>query len=341
MSDLIELLREMTDDGSAARGDAVVFERAAAAARPLRRRRRARRAIAGATALAVVVATVVFVVGGNHSSSNNVRVEITSPPATVPPLSAAAVRAGHWGLIPQAPVPGDGVPVWTGRELIEWGGEIGGPGTMTDTGAAYDPATNSWRVLPSAPISARADNAAVWTGREMLVWGGDTSDAGAKTNDGAAYNPTTNRWRRLPSAPLPPQANTVAVWTGSRVLLLDNGDARAAAYEPSTNRWTAISAPALPRHTDVRWTQAVALGTSGKALAWLDWENFVHTGPNSYGGTSGAALVDYDAGRNQWRALPVANGVTDPHEAIWTGSNVLVRGDDRTCLTCTGPPARE
>ncbi|HEY1737348.1 MAG TPA: hypothetical protein VGI86_01485 [Acidimicrobiia bacterium] len=82
MSDLIDLLREMTDDGPAERGDAIVFARAAAAARPLRRRRRARRALAGATALALVIATTVAV-AGRHSTNDDVRVALTAPAPTI------------------------------------------------------------------------------------------------------------------------------------------------------------------------------------------------------------------------------------------------------------------
>ena len=303
MSDLTELLREMTDDGSAARGDAVVFERAAAAARPLRRRRRTRRVIASATALAVVIATAV-VFSGSHSTSHDVRVEITTPPVTASGITATDLRDGHWDLVPAAPVPARSESVWTGHELIMWGGTYGkDQDVLSAAGAAYNPATRTWRTLPPAPISARADNAAVWTGTEMIVWGGYTDGAGTKTNDGAAYDPATNRWRVLPPAPLAPQANTVAVWTGARALFLSTGDERAAAYDPATNRWVAIPAPPLPRHTSVQWSPPVALGTSGAALGWLRWEKLAQTAPGVTSGTSGAVFVEYDANSNRWRSL--------------------------------------
>jgi N-acetylneuraminic acid mutarotase len=80
------------------------------------------------------------------------------------PLSADGAPSSRW--TPFA--------VWTGRELIVWGG-----GTATgerrpvalDDGAAYDPATDTWRTLPPAPILGRRWGVAVWTGEEMLVWG--------------------------------------------------------------------------------------------------------------------------------------------------------------------------
>jgi hypothetical protein len=82
--------------------------------------------------------------------------------------------------------------VWTGRELIVFGGSIG-DGLATPAGAAYDPVSDHWRILPAAPIAVRVDHAAVWTGREMLVWGG--RDGRRSVGDGAAYDPRTDRWR--------------------------------------------------------------------------------------------------------------------------------------------------
>jgi hypothetical protein len=61
--------------------------------------------------------------------------------------------------------------VWTGTEMIVWGGSSGS--AFHITGGRYDPATNRWRAtsIASAP-TGRELHAAVWTGREMIVWGG-------------------------------------------------------------------------------------------------------------------------------------------------------------------------
>ena len=41
---------------------------------------------------------------------------------------------------------------------------------------------------------------------------------------------------------------------------------------------------------------------------------------------------------NRWRSLRLPrDAITDPHEAIWTGDQVIVRGDDRTCLDVQRP----
>src|SRR5213593_1634029 len=62
--------------------------------------------------------------------------------------------------------------VWTGSEMIVWGGEddILNP---LNTGGRYNPSTDSWTATSTtnAP-DARVFHTAVWTGSEMIVWGG-------------------------------------------------------------------------------------------------------------------------------------------------------------------------
>src|SRR4029450_12309353 len=62
--------------------------------------------------------------------------------------------------------------VWTGTEMIVWGG--GGRGDPR-IGGRYMPATGSWEPTPTNGAgvpAARSDHTAVWTGTEMIVWGG-------------------------------------------------------------------------------------------------------------------------------------------------------------------------
>jgi hypothetical protein len=65
--------------------------------------------------------------------------------------------------------------VWTGTEMIIWGG-ISGFG-VTNTGGRYDPNMDSWAPtsITNAPV-ARQLHTAVWTGNQMIVWGGDDLD---------------------------------------------------------------------------------------------------------------------------------------------------------------------
>jgi len=74
--------------------------------------------------------------------------------------------------------------VWTGSEMIIWGGN-------DNTGGRYNPATDTW--TPTSTLNAprgRARHTAVWTGSEMIVRGGASPD----TNTGGRYDPNTDTW---------------------------------------------------------------------------------------------------------------------------------------------------
>ena len=85
----------------------------------------------------------------------------------------------RWTPLPKSPLSPRvyNSAVWTGRQMIVWGGGVIGeqaelpatqvvpPGTLFDDGAAYDPATNQWTLLPNAPRTTGSGHGAVWTGR--------------------------------------------------------------------------------------------------------------------------------------------------------------------------------
>jgi N-acetylneuraminic acid mutarotase len=62
-----------------------------------------------------------------------------------------------------------GVRVWTGHELVVWGGLNSDRTVAYGDGARLDPSTNRWRRLPAAPVPARGGAAAVWSGHEVLL----------------------------------------------------------------------------------------------------------------------------------------------------------------------------
>jgi len=66
--------------------------------------------------------------------------------------------------------------VWTGSEMIVWGGL--GNGAVLNTGGRYNPSTDSWTAtgITNAP-GARAVATAVWTGSQMIVSGADLTAA--------------------------------------------------------------------------------------------------------------------------------------------------------------------
>src|SRR5262249_62107265 len=113
--------------------------------------------------------------------------------------------------------------VWTGSEMIVWGGGIDSPLSERANGGRYDPATDTWTAVSStnAPEKRRALTA-VWTGTEMIVWGGvwelpSPSPYIQYLNNGGRYSPASDSW--VPTSiqdngpPAPRQFHT-ATWTG-------------------------------------------------------------------------------------------------------------------------------
>jgi hypothetical protein len=85
--------------------------------------------------------------------------------------------------------------VWTGRQVLVWGGLTGSfqDQEIPPHGVAYDPAANRWSAMPMAPLRGRNNPTAVWTGRQMIVWGGTIPGPQKNTPaaDGAAYRPAS------------------------------------------------------------------------------------------------------------------------------------------------------
>ncbi len=109
--------------------------------------------------------------------------------------------------------------VWTGNEMIVWGGYNNDINSILGDGGRYNPASDTWTELPanSAP-SPRQFASVVWTGTEMIVWGGYNN--GATLNTGARYNPANNTWTpmSITSAPTD-RVNCAAIWTGSEMIV--------------------------------------------------------------------------------------------------------------------------
>lgn len=179
---------------------------------------------------------------------------------------------------------------WTGAEVLIWGGsadpDLAG---FLDDGAAYDPAADTWRELPQAPISPRAP-LSVWTGREFLLWG-TAVRVDARPRDGAAYDPVANSWRGIAPAPIE-LTDATASWTGKEMIVfgaaLHGGNkpetetAIGAAYNPTTDEWRRIP------NSDLS-PQALTAAWDGHDLIAWDYLN-------------GSAAYDPDA--NEWRSLP-------------------------------------
>ena len=103
----------------------------------------------------------------------------------------------HWRDIAATPLsPREQMAyAWTGHELVVWGGIGFGGGRQTrDDGAAYDPATDSWRMLADAPLESRWGSTMAWIDDLLVVAGGYGPSAPALSSEppatgAAAYRP--------------------------------------------------------------------------------------------------------------------------------------------------------
>ena len=109
--------------------------------------------------------------------------------------------------------------VWTGSEMIVWGGWTGS--TELNSGARYNPQTNRWTPLPvSGAPPAQSHHTAVWTGSEMIVWGGNVLSGPEQYPRGGRYKPATNSWAPVTRTGAPECADDMlSAWTGKVMLV--------------------------------------------------------------------------------------------------------------------------
>jgi N-acetylneuraminic acid mutarotase len=205
--------------------------------------------------------------------------------------------------------------VWTGSEMIVFGG-MSSVGTIYGDGSRYDPATDTWTLLPATGSPGpRQSHVAVWTGQEMVVWGGRADASGGR------YDPVTDTWQPTSTANAPvPRVNASVVWNGAQMYVWGGDGAGGALnsgsrYDPASDTWTSMAtAPLAPR------AYHAAVWTGSRMIVWGGYN--VHIG-QLYG--DGAS---YSPTTNSW--TPV-NGTNAPdartyHTAVWTGSEMIVWG---------------
>ena len=210
--------------------------------------------------------------------------------------------------------------VWTGTEMIVWGGFDGT--NYLNTGGRYDPVTDTWTATSTtnAP-DARRYHTAVWTGTEMFVWGG-SSNAGY-FNTGGRYDPVTNTWTVTSTTSAPsardqligvyitvPTTSGVLVWGGSNGTPLNTGGY----YMPGTDTWTTVSTTNAPSprvsHTGV--------STGTQMIVWGGTANGI------YFNTGGL----YNPVTDSWTATSTTNApdARSSHTAVWTSTQMIIWG---------------
>jgi N-acetylneuraminic acid mutarotase len=213
--------------------------------------------------------------------------------------------------------------VWTGTEMIVWGGE--NYPFVLNTGGRYNPSTDSWTATSTtnAP-DARGRHTAVWTGSRMIVWGGRDAFSHA-LNSGGRYNPSTDSWAPTNIRNNPPSGREghTAVWTGSQMIIWGGayhgvGPAvyfnTGGKYDPGTNSWTATSTPSAPSGRELH----TAVWTGNEMIIW--------------GGSNGSSYLNtgarYNPTTDTWAATSTstAPSARSLHTGVWTATEMIVWG---------------
>lgn len=220
--------------------------------------------------------TILYQVGGRYDPQTNQWVYFET-------ANSPVARLGH-------------SMVWTGSEVIVWGGTASG-GVDQNTGGRYNPETNTWIALGtgSAP-AARSGHTAVWALGRMWVWGGYGS--ASFLSSGASYDPATNAWSALTAAPYA-STDHQAVWTGQEMLVFGGQpyQTRVQSFRPSLDAWESHSPGTAPEYR------------LGHRLVWIGDRVMV------WGGVSVDALEEL--------VYPSSGGIFNPTTGTWTSiSNV-------------------
>jgi len=258
--------------------------------------------------------------------------------------------------------------IWTGSLMVIWGGDdFDGNFIYLNSGARYDPVTDSWTptTLLGAP-SPRCANAAVWSGDRMIVWGGGSS---APSNTGGRYDPVADAWSPTSTSNAPtPRLQNTAVWTGTRMIVWGGNNGLSTyyntggAYDPQSNHWTALSttnAPAFYSHGAV-WSGSevivwgelypAAVSGGGRYNPALDtWSPVSQTGApqtffasaQAWTGTrlvvwTGSAGGQYDPVGDSWSPVSTLNAPAYTGSTVWTGARMIVWGGVGSTYSAAG-----
>lgn len=269
-------------------------------------RRHRRRALAGA-GLAAVVGVAGLALSSYDSDDELETVGPGPTTATSDPAPAANSTAWPIDAIAEAPPPpldvrGDAAVAWTGEELVVWGGDLeafnmglSGEDRSYADGAAYDPTTNTWRMLSESPLPTSATTpVAAMSSRGLAI---------ARGTAVALWHPEDDSWEELPSTELPlsdlhATDDTLISATGN--VRLNLGD----------DEWQLL--PTLPD------------GLERPSSTWFGDGLFVIGGP-------GSAFVDarafrYDLTEGEWRpaAVPPAGLQAEALAGDWDGQRIIV-----------------
>lgn len=226
--------------------------------------------------------------------------------------------AGTWRTISASPLSsrGHSAAAWTGHEMLVWGGSDRGSGFLLDgqppgftDGAAYDPATDTWRAIAASPFGWVNNAASIWTGSEFVA--AVTRRAGdSETLEFMAYNPDADSWRLLPPIESNVESESELAWTGNDLIVrnLGRGVFRLAGM---LGDWTSIrdlrNEPGI--NSNLIWTGDELVAMTVEALGGEDFRNLL-VGWTPEGGT--------------WRVISEAPGPVPDSTMIAASGHLLL-----------------
>jgi N-acetylneuraminic acid mutarotase len=226
--------------------------------------------------------------------------------------------------------------LWTGSEMIIWGGFTFSPPYVLNTGGRYNPATDSWTATSTtnAP-DPRDSQTAVWTGTEMIVWGGEHNANPRQVNTGGRYNPGTDSWVAVSTANAPsPRDSHTAVWTGTEMIVWggfsdpDDWFNTGGKYNPGTDSWVATTTINAP---EARWAHTAEWAGSDMAI----WGGTIQTAYLNTG-------AKYNPTEDSWTPTTTADAPLGrvAHTSVWSGSEMIVWGGNDSTLNDTNTGGR-
>lgn len=123
--------------------------------------------------------------------------------------------------------------IWTGEEMVVWGGSDGQDVPTRTDGAAFNPETNEWRMLEPFPRVESFGARAIWGDDEMLV----VSSEGT-----FGYLPESDSWREIGQALVPPVFNDRMVYLDGSVYVWDRAFSMHR-MDVDVGVWETIAAP--------------------------------------------------------------------------------------------------
>lgn len=297
-------------------------------------RHRDRRVLVWLGSAAAVIALVVAVSVAGRPTAPETAVSEPGSTTAADPIGETQAVVAEWTAFPTLPIEPrfQYSAVSTGTGVFVWGGCCvdGSSSQMFNDGAYFDGATQTWAVLPDAPLdSTRGDAIAAWDGSEVVVVNGIDGVTAA------AFDPASFTWRSI----TPPSAET-ATNGGSRLHLFDDGRL-AFVHRMSVSYWDAAadtwSPPIRDTSFDIDWEDPE---TSALVATYATTPTSIAAITIGSGNDCSTARIrTFDSITDTWSAAALASPGSFPTGVVGIDAGRFLLTGASSCDPSTPPPA--